>query len=113
MPKDVPQARALFIASEVYRAANHGRRHPLAIPRVTLAMDLCRALGWLDGESFIDSPMAGEADLARFHDPLYIAAVRAAEWDGELPIEVKHRSSTACSAGPPPPAAAGCSRRVC
>ena len=100
MRTPTPQAPALFIASEVYRAANHGRRHPLAIPRVTLAMDLCRALGWLDGDSFIDSPMAGEADLARFHNPLYIAAVRAAERDGDLPMEAKRRHHIGTNGNP-------------
>jgi acetoin utilization protein AcuC len=81
----------LFIASEVYRATNHGRRHPLAIPRVSLAMDLCRAFGWLDDKNFIDSPCATPADLQRFHHPNYIAAVAAAERDGQVPAEIAER----------------------
>ena len=91
MPAQMSQPGPKFIASEVFRSTNHGRRHPLAIPRVTLAMDLCRALGWLDDGNFIDSPRATPADLARFHDPIYIAAVQAAERDGEVPEVVAQR----------------------
>jgi acetoin utilization protein AcuC len=81
----------LFIASEVYRATNHGRRHPLAIPRVSLAMDLCRTLGWLDDNNFIDSPCATPTDLQRFHHPNYIAAVAAAERNGRVPVGIAER----------------------
>ena len=40
--------RPLFIGSEIYRASSYGRKHPLAIPRVSTAIDLSRAMGWLD-----------------------------------------------------------------
>ena len=83
--------RAVFIASEVYRSTTYGSRHPLAIPRVALAMDLCRALGWLDGGTYIESPRATPADLAQFHDPAYVAAVAAAEAAGAVSEEVALR----------------------
>jgi acetoin utilization protein AcuC len=71
--------RPVYIGSEVYRRSSYGATHPLAIPRVSTCTDLCRAMGWLDDSQYRCSPMATEAELARFHDPAYIAAVRRAE----------------------------------
>lgn len=68
-----------FIGSEIYRRSRYGGKHPLAIPRVSLVIDLCRALGWLPDDVYIDSPVATPDQLARFHDPDYIAAVQACE----------------------------------
>ncbi|MGD1879126.1 MAG: acetoin utilization protein AcuC [Kiloniellaceae bacterium] len=83
--------RTRFIGSEIYRRSTYGGRHPLAIPRVSTCMDLCRALGWLPGEVYIDSPRATPAELARFHDPVYIDAVQRAEADQGLPAEEQAR----------------------
>ncbi len=69
----------LFIGNEIFRDTPFSKRHPLAIPRVSTATDLARALGWLDADAYRDSPCASAADLARFHDPAYIDAVIAAE----------------------------------
>jgi acetoin utilization protein AcuC len=71
--------RPIYIGSEVYRRSSYGPKHPLAIPRVSTCTDLCRAMGWLDDAQYRDSPLATDAELARFHDPAYIAAVRLAE----------------------------------
>lgn len=68
-----------LIASEIYRHSRYGGKHPLAIPRVSLAVDLCRALGWLPDGIYLDAPVATPEQLARFHDPDYIAAVVACE----------------------------------
>ena len=76
--------RPQFIGSEVFRTTNQRRGHPLGIPRVTLAMDLCRTMGWLDAGNFIDSPRASKTDLADFHEVDYINAVDAAETLGRL-----------------------------
>lgn len=83
--------RARFIGSEIYRRSTYGGRHPLAIPRVSTCIDLCRALGWLPDEAYIDSPRATPAELARFHDPAYIEAVQRAEAQQDLPPEEKQR----------------------
>ena len=80
-----------FIGSEIYRRSCYGQRHPLAIPRVSTVIDLCRALGWLPDEIYIDSPRATPSQLARFHDPDYIAAVQAAERTGRVNPKVKER----------------------
>ena len=68
--------RPLYIGSEIYRRSSYGPKHPLAIPRVSTCTDLVRAMGWLDDSATIDSPMADDAALTRFHDPAYIAALR-------------------------------------
>ena len=41
----------LFIGSEIFRHSTYGRRHPLAIPRVSTAIDLTRAMGWLGDDA--------------------------------------------------------------
>lgn len=71
----------LFIGSEVYRGSSYGVGHPLRVPRVSTVMDLCRAMGWLEGR-YIASPRAKPAALHLWHDPGYIAALQAAEARG-------------------------------
>lgn len=68
-----------FIGSDIYRLSRYGGKHPLAIPRVSLVIDMARALGWLDATNYIDSPIATPAQLARFHAHDYIAAVQMCE----------------------------------
>lgn len=69
----------VLIGSEIYRRSTYGPKHPLAIPRVSTTLDLIRALGWVSPEQYRDSPMASLAELTRFHDPDYIAALQRAE----------------------------------
>ena len=69
----------LLIGSDIYRAPHHSPGHPLAIPRVSLAIDLCRALGWLPDSVYRDSPSALAEDLTRYHHEDYVAAVIEAE----------------------------------
>ncbi len=71
--------RPLFVGSEIYRNSTYGKGHPLAVPRVSTTTDLCRALGWLPDEVYREAPMANEAEVTRFHDPAYVAALRRAE----------------------------------
>jgi acetoin utilization protein AcuC len=107
--------RPRFIGSDIYRRSTYGGRHPLSIPRVSTCIDLCRALGWLPDDVYVDSPRATPAELIRFHDPAYIDAVQRAEVAQDLakeeqvrfnlgrngnPIypEVFRRPATACGA---------------
>ncbi len=78
---DPPAAprRPLMIGSEIYRGSSYGPKHPLAIPRVSTTIDLCRALGWLPPEAYRDSPRATPEALHRFHHPDYVAALQRAE----------------------------------
>ncbi len=71
--------RPLYIGSEIYRTSTYGASHPLAVPRVSTVTDLCRAMGWLDHRAYRDAPMATPAEVARFHDPAYVAALARAE----------------------------------
>lgn len=83
--------RPVFVGSEIYRASRYGATHPLGIPRVSAVMDLCRALGWLPDSAFLDSPMATPDQLARFHDPAYVAAVMEAERTQRIEPEASAR----------------------
>lgn len=80
-----------FIGSEIYRRSTYGSRHPLAIPRVSTVMDLCRALDWLPDEVYLDSPRATPTQLTRFHDPAYVAAVQEVELRQGAAPEVRER----------------------
>jgi len=81
----------LFIGSEIYRTSSFGRNHPLSIPRVSTVIDLCRALGWLDDARYVDSPRATPGQLARFHDPDYIAVLQATEAAQAASPEIRER----------------------
>lgn len=77
-------ARPILIGSEVYRHSSYGPKHPLAIPRVSTALDLIRAQGWLAEGQYRDGPLAAPGALTRFHHADYVAAVQDAERDQDL-----------------------------
>ncbi|MCB8873601.1 acetoin utilization protein AcuC [Acidisoma silvae] len=81
----------LLIGSDIYRFSTYGPTHPLAVPRVSTTIDLCRALGWLPDAAYRDSPMATLAALGRFHDPAYLAALLQAERSGIVSPEDRER----------------------
>jgi len=74
-----PRLHPIFIGSDIYRNSTYGPNHPLAVPRVSSTTDLCRAMGWLTAENFATAPIATDADVLRFHDPAYVAALKRAE----------------------------------
>lgn len=74
-------AAPVLIASELFRRSRHPTGHPLAIPRVSLAVDLCRSLGLLPDDRYRESEPVSVGDLGRYHDPDYVAAVAHAERD--------------------------------
>jgi acetoin utilization protein AcuC len=92
--------RPLFIGSEIYRHSPFARQHPLAIDRVSTVMDLARALGWLDDEAYLEAAPAPPEALARFHDPLYIAALQRAEREGWVDAETQRRHGLGCNGNP-------------
>ena len=81
----------VFVGHDLYRQAAYGRHHPLAIPRVESATELCRTLGWLESGAYCTSPRAGEAQLERFHCADYVRALRAASATGRASAEVRQR----------------------
>ncbi|MEM7224643.1 MAG: acetoin utilization protein AcuC [Pseudomonadota bacterium] len=89
-----------FIGSEIYRTSSYGSRHPLAIPRVSSVIDLCRALGWLPSERYLDSPRATPAELARFHDSDYLDALIEAERRQRASPDVRRRYNIGCNGNP-------------
>src|SRR4051794_16401284 len=81
----------LYIGSDIYRNSSYGPKHPLAVPRVSVCTDLCRSLGWLPATVYRDAPLATDAQLSRFHDPAYIAALRQAEQKQAVVPEIRDR----------------------
>jgi acetoin utilization protein AcuC len=74
-----PRVRPVYIGSEIYRHSTYGPSHPLAVPRVSTCTDLIRAMGWMDEARFVTAPMASVAEITRFHDAGYVAALQSAE----------------------------------
>jgi acetoin utilization protein AcuC len=83
--------RAVFVGHELYRKTGYASHHPLAIPRVAPVMDLCRALGWLEERDFCLSPRASDEQLALFHTPEYLAALRRAAESGMVEPAARQR----------------------
>ena len=83
-PAGPPRLPPVFVGHDVYRRAAYGGNHPLAIPRVETAVDLCRDLGWIAPEAWIESPIADAQTLSLFHDPAYIEALRRADEGGGI-----------------------------
>jgi acetoin utilization protein AcuC len=81
----------LYVSHNIYRNSSYGPKHPLAVPRVSVCTDLCRALGWLPDAVYLEAPLATDSQLARFHDPAYVAALRQAERDQAVSPEIRDR----------------------
>lgn len=90
----------VFIGSDIYRTSSHASGHPLAIPRVSLCIDLCRALGWLPDSAYHESPRATPDELARYHARDYIEAVMRAERDQDTPEPVRQRYNLGVNGNP-------------
>ncbi|WP_425090782.1 acetoin utilization protein AcuC [Tropicimonas sp. S265A] len=90
----------VFIGAEIYRASTYGHWHPLSIPRVSTAMDLSRALGWLPRTQFRTSPRAKPEALTLWHDADYIEALVRAEADGAVSPEVRLRHNLGTPSNP-------------
>ena len=82
---------AIFVGSAPSTSAGFGDAHPLSIPRLATVMRLCAELDWLGPGEFRESPRATADELAEFHCPEYIAALRAADERGVASIEVRER----------------------
>ena len=85
--------KAVFIGGEIYRQAAYGNNHPLTIQRVGPVMDVCRDMGWLDDEAFVESPQASWEELIRFHAPAYVDAVIEADQVGRANAKLRENGS--------------------
>ena len=84
--------RAVFVGSPMGpRPALAGRNHPLAISRVSAVQALARLLGWLDDDSFRQSPEATVEQLSSFHTRAYLAALRHADATQQVDAAVRER----------------------
>ena len=91
---------ARFIGSEIYRDSTYGRNHPLAIPRVSLAIDLIRSLDWFPGDTYVDSPRADATYLEKFHTPEYVAEVIRTENEQDASAAVRARHNIGVNGNP-------------
>ena len=82
---------ALFVASDFCRRPGFGKHHPLSIPRVSAVLELCACLGWLDEKHLRLSRVATVAELGSFHDPEYVAALRASDAAGHVQPAIRER----------------------
>jgi acetoin utilization protein AcuC len=83
--------RRFFVGSDVYRRRAYGNNHPLAIPRVETVMDLCETLGWFPPDAYRESQVASAEQLAWFHDPDYVKALREADAAGKATAEMREK----------------------
>jgi acetoin utilization protein AcuC len=81
----------VFIGADGHRRASYGSNHPLGIPRVSLTTDLITPYGALREEEFLASRVATADELAWFHDPDYIAAMRRCESSGKVEDRYRKR----------------------
>jgi acetoin utilization protein AcuC len=81
----------VFIGSNIYRSSSYGAHHPLSIPRVPTVIDLCRAMGWLPRNRYMNSPRAKPEALTSWHTPAYIGALQRAEAAGAVSPETRDR----------------------
>ncbi len=94
------QVPPVLVASEIFRTSRHAQGHPLAIPRVSLCVDLCRAMGWLPESSYREGPQATVDELGRFHGRDYIAAVERAEREQWLSDDDRRRFNLGINGNP-------------
>jgi acetoin utilization protein AcuC len=95
-----PRQRPVYIGSEIYRGSTYGPGHPLAIPRVSTCTDLIRAMGWLDPGCYVEAPLATDAQITRFHDPDYLAALKRAEARQAVSAEDRERFRIGADSNP-------------
>jgi acetoin utilization protein AcuC len=79
-----PARHATFIGSGQYRRPSYGRNHPLAIPRVSLTVDLLNAYGALAPDELVQARKAADFELEWFHTRDYVAAIKRAEVLGRV-----------------------------
>lgn len=86
-----PTRSAALIGAERYRRASYGAHHPLAIPRVSLTLDLIRSYGALRADEYLDSRLATDGELLGFHSREYVTAMRRCEALGKVADRYRQR----------------------
>lgn len=84
-----PTRKATVIGPATRRRKAYGNNHPLAIPRVSLTLDLINAYGALTEKEFKLARKAADFELEWFHMPDYVAAMKRAEVLGGVKHEYR------------------------
>jgi acetoin utilization protein AcuC len=82
-----------LVYDEDLTAYDFGRGHPMSPIRVELTMRLARELGVLDLLKVVPAPVADDALLTTVHTPEYVAAVKRAGEDPDMP-DLEHGLGT-------------------
>jgi acetoin utilization protein AcuC len=90
----------LIYGAEIFASVRRGSRHPLAIPRVSLAHELIEALGWCRVGQYREARPASVSDLTRFHLRAYVDAVQDAERTGSASEAVQRRFNLGVNGNP-------------
>ncbi|MBH67146.1 MAG: acetoin utilization protein AcuC [Rhodospirillaceae bacterium] len=90
----------LMIGNEIYRFSRFGAHHPLSIERITPVIDLCYSLGWVDDPVYLESRMATQEMLCRYHDHEYVEAVFQAEQNGLVDQIISERFNLGINGNP-------------
>jgi acetoin utilization protein AcuC len=91
-----PSRKAALIAADRQGLGAYGKNHPLAIPRVSLAVALIRAYGALAEEELLAPRKAADYELTKFHTPDYVLALKRSEALGRVSSahRARHRLGT-------------------
>lgn len=81
----------IVIAHEIYRNSRYGTKHPLSIPRVSTAVDLMHALGWVKPGQYVEGRPATMEQLAWFHDQDYLNALKHTQRTQSADAETRER----------------------
>lgn len=84
---------AMLVFDEELTAYDFGHGHPMSPVRVDLTVKLARALGVLDQLKVVPAPTASDELLRTVHTPEYIAAVKRAGQDPDVP-DLRHGLGT-------------------
>ncbi|GAA1555953.1 acetoin utilization protein AcuC [Kribbella lupini] len=84
---------AMLVFDEELTAYDFGHGHPMSPVRVDLTVKLARALGVLDQLKVVPAPTASDELLRTVHTPDYIAAVKRAGQDPDVP-DLRHGLGT-------------------
>ncbi|MGC8467391.1 MAG: acetoin utilization protein AcuC [Acidithiobacillus sp.] len=90
-PRIVPRRDALFIGAARYRRTSYGRNHPLAIPRVSLTLDLINSYGAISPAEYRTGRPASHRELWGFHTRDYIQSFERAQFRGGVTDSERRR----------------------
>jgi len=88
----IPPGRpAIFVGAARYRRNSYGKNHPLAIPRVSLTLDLINSYGAMGPAEYRLGRPASHVELWGFHTRDYIQAFEKAQFRGRVTDDDRRR----------------------